>query len=85
MNVNRKKIIFDRGTVVILVVESMTPEELVSFDPNKGKLPQAYLLIGPNEENLARIDGIELSILSNLITLLGPNSYIPGSNPFLRG
>lgn len=77
MNVNRKKIILDRGTVIVVVTEALSPQELASFDIKRDKVPQSYILIGPDEEHLARIEvGMELAILMTImqsLNLLNPN------------
>ena len=63
MRVKRNQITLDRGTVVVIVQESLSTEELISYEPSKqDKIPQSYIMIGPDEEHLARIDGIELNL-----------------------
>jgi len=81
MKVERKKITLDRGTVIVIVTESLSIEELASYDPTKAdKIPQSYIMIGPDEKNLARIDGLELALLSNIIQIVGGMSSAMGRN-----
>jgi len=70
MNVDRKTIQLDRGTLVIICRESLDMDELASFDPKKTKMPQSYILIGTDEQHLSRIDGIELELLSSIIQIV---------------
>jgi len=82
MNVERKKITLDRGTIIVIVTESLSVDELASYDPTKiDKVPQSYIMIGPDEKHLSRIDGVELSLLSNIIQIVSMSSAMGRQPP----